>query len=157
MPLLRSRVQEVRKWMKTHIDPEKLKIILPFKGRTPRSDEALEDLATLMVRRLAEQKPSQTPAGPIDPTGWADYLSEPLKRASGLLGEIDGHREDRSVSAKQKAEAMRTFDTLFRRVARVGWIFCHLGGIEKTARKLVYKGGRPGVKIKKPRGPTNVA
>ena len=52
---------------------------------------------------------------------------------------------------------MKTFDTFFRRVARIGWIFCHLGGVERDARLLVYKGGRPGVKTKKPRGPIDVA
>ena len=61
------------------------------------------------------------------------------------------------MTVKKKAAAMKTYDALFRRVARVGWIFCHLGGIEETARNLVYKGGRPGVKTKKPRGPVNVA
>ncbi len=157
MPELRARVKQVRKWMRTHINPGTLKIILPFKGRTPRSDEGLEDLAKLMVRRLADRKPIQTPGGPVDPAGWAEYLREPLAKASGLLGEIDGYHEGKSLSAKQKAEAMKSYDKLFRRVARVGWIFCHLGGIEKTARHLVYRGGRPGEKIKKPRRRVNVA
>ncbi len=61
------------------------------------------------------------------------------------------------MSTEKKAEAMKTLDTFFRRVARVGWIFCHLAGRERDARKLVYKGGRPGVKVKKPRGPASVA
>ncbi len=151
MPLLRSRVQEVRKWMRSHMAPEKIKRILGFQGRTPRSDEGLEDLATVMVRRLSQLEPIQAPAGPVDPAGWAEYLRQPLAQASGLLGEIDGHVEDQSASVKKKAAALKTYDTLFRRIARVGWIFCHLGGIEKSARKLVYKGGRPGVKTKKPR------
>ncbi len=64
---------------------------------------------------------------------------------------------ERSLSTEKKAEAMKTLDTFFRRVARVGWIFCHLAGRERDARKLVYKGGRPGVKVKKPRGPASVA
>ncbi len=157
MPELRSRVQQVRKWMRTHMNPGTLKILFPFKGRTPCSDQALEDLATLMVRRLAGQKPIQTPGGEVDPAGWAEYLREPLGKASGLLGEDDGHSEDTTLSVQRKAEAMKTYDKLFRRVARIAWIFCHLGGIERTARRLVYKGGRPGEKVKKPRGRVNVA
>ena len=70
---------------------------------------------------------------------------------------MDSHVEDRILSTEEKTEAMKTYDTLFRRVARVGWIFCHLGGIEKVARRHFYRGGRPGEKTKKPRGPVNVA
>ncbi len=157
MPLLRSRVQEVRKVMRSHIDPEEIAKILDFEGRTPRSDEGLEDLATVMVRRLPVLKPIPTPGGSVDPAGWAQYLRQPLAQVSGLLGEIDGNIEKRSLSTEKKAEAMKTFDTFFRRVARVGWIFCHLAGQERDARKLVYKGGRPGVKVKTPRGPASVA
>ncbi len=157
MPELRSRVQEVRKLMRTHMNPGTLKTLFPFKGRTPRSDQGLEDLAQLMVRRLADRKPIRTPGGPVDPAGWADYLREPLAQVSGLLDEMGGHSEDKTLSAKRKAAAMKDYDKLFRRVARIGWIFCHLGGIEKTARRMVYRGGRPGEKIKKPRGPVNVA
>ncbi len=149
MPVLRARVQEARKWLRTHVAPETLKLILPFKGRTPRSDEALEDLAIRMVRGLSKLEPVQTPGGPVDPAGWADYLREPLEQASGLLGEVDHYVERRRESVQEKTEATREYDLLFRRVARVGWIFCHLAGIEKTARKIVYKGGRPGVKVKK--------
>lgn len=157
MPLLRSRVQDVRRWMKSNMTPEKIKTILDFEGRTPRDDEGLEDLATVMVRRLPGLEPIQTPSGPVDPAGWAEYLRQPLAQASGLLGAIDGHIEGRGVSTKKKAEAMKTYDTLFRRIARVGWIFCHMAGLERDARRMVYKGGRPGVKVKKPRGPVNVA
>ncbi len=157
MPELRARVKQVRKWMRTHMNPGTLKIIIPFKGRTPRTDEALEDLAKLMVRRLADRKPIEIPGGSVDPAGWADYLREPLARASSLLGEVDGYSEKKSRSVKQKAAAMKSYDKLSRRVARVGWIFCHLAGIEKSARHMVYKGGRPGEKVKKPRGPVNVA
>ncbi len=93
----------------------------------------------------------------VDPAGWVEYLREPLAKVSGLQGEIDGYSEDQSLSVQQKAEAMKSYDKLFRRFGRIGWIFCHLGGIERDARKLVYKGGRPGVKTKKPRGPIQVA
>ncbi len=157
MPLLRSRVKEVRKWLRAHLSPKEIEKTLRFKGRTPRSDEGLEDLATVMVRRLPEIKPFETPAGTVDPAKWADYLRQPLEKVSGLLGEIGRYTERRILSTEKKAEAMKSYDTLFRRVARIGWIFCHLGGLEKTARKLVYKGGRPGVKTKKPRGPIQVA
>ncbi len=157
MPLLRSRVKEVRRWLRSHLGPEKVKRILGFSGRTPRSDQGLEDLATAMVRHLAELESIQTPAGKVDPAGWADYLRQPLAQASGLLDEIGSHSEGKALSVQKKAEALKTYDQLFRRVARIGWIFCHLGGIEKTARHMVYKGGRPGVKTPKPRGPVNVA
>ncbi len=157
MPLLRSRVQEVRKWLRSHLGPKKVKRILGFSGRTPRSDQGLENLAGVMVRRLARLEPIGTPAGKVDPAGWAEYLRQPLAQTSGLLDEIGSHSKDKTLSVKKKAEAMKTYDRLFRRVARIGWIFCHLGGIEKTARHLVYRGGRPGVKTPKPRGPVNVA
>ncbi len=157
MPVLRSRVQEVRKLMKTHMDPKKIAKVLGFEGRTPRSDEGLEDLATIMVRRLPALKPIEAPGGPVDPAGWAEYLRQPLKQTSGLLGAIDRHIEHRILSTQEKAEAMTIYDKLFRRIARVGSIFCHLAGEERDARSLVYKGGRPGVKVKKPRGPAGVA
>ena len=157
MPLLRSRVQEVRRWMRTHMDAKTVKRLLGFQGRTPRSDQGLEDLADTMVQRLAHQDPIKTPAGSVDPAGWAEYLRQPLAQVSGLLDEIGSHSEGRTLSVKKKAEAMKIYDRLFRRVARIGWIFCHLGGIERHARRLVYKGGRPGVKTKKPRGPVGVA
>ncbi len=157
MPVLRSRVQEVRKWLRSHVDPKLTRQLLDFQGRTPRSNEGLEDLATAMVRHLPLLPPIETPAGKIDPSGWADYLREPLAQVSGLLGEIDGYTEKRILGTQKKSEAMKSFDRLFRRIARIGWIFCHLGGIEREARKMVYKGGRPGVKIPKPRGPINVA
>ncbi|MCP3962166.1 MAG: hypothetical protein GY719_30355 [bacterium] len=46
---------------------------------------------------------------------------------------------------------------LFRRAARVGWVFCHIAGLEHTARQLVYDGGRPAEKVKPREGPVNVA
>ena len=157
MPLLRSRVKEVRKWLRGHLADEEIEKLLRFKGRTPRSDEPLEDLATIMVRELPKLKPFQTPAGPVDPAHWAEYLRQPLEHASGLLGEIDRCIERRILCTEQKAKAMKVYDTLFRRIARIGWIFCYMGGRERDAHKLVYKGGRPGVKVKKRRRPTGVA
>ena len=91
MPLLRSRVQEVRKWLRSHLGTEKVKRLLGFSGRTPRSDQGLEDLATVMVRRLAELEPLRTPAGKVDPAGWADYLRQDRLD----LLPPGRHREDR--------------------------------------------------------------
>ncbi len=51
MQLLRSRVKEVRQWLRGHLAPEDIKELLGFKGRTPGTDEGREDLATVMVRR----------------------------------------------------------------------------------------------------------
>ncbi len=157
MPRLRSRVKEVRQWLRGHLTHEDVEELLGFKGRTPRSDEGVERLATAMVRSLPTLTPIETPAGPIDPASWAEYLRQPLEQTSGLLGEIDRYTERRILSAEKKAEAMKAYDTLFRRVAGIARILCRMGGLEKDARKLVYQGGRPGVKTGKPRGPAGVA
>ncbi len=157
MPLLRSRVKEVRGWLRGHLPTEEIEKLLGFKGRTPRSDEGLEDLAIVMVRSLPTVAPFETPTGPTDPAAWAEYLRPPLAHVSGLLSEIDTYTERRILSTEKKAEAMKVYDTLFRRIATIGRIFCRMGGHERDARKLVYRGGRPGVKTKKPRGPVSVA
>ncbi len=157
MPLLRSRVTEVRQWLRGHLTADEIEKHLGFKGRTPRNDEGLEDLAIVMVRYLPTLAPFEAPTGTIAPADWAEYLRKPLAHASGLLGEIDHHTERRILCAEKKAEAMTVYDTLFRRIAAIGRIFCRMAGRERDARELVYRGGRPGVKTKKPRGPVNVA
>ena len=58
---------------------------------------------------------------------------------------------------EKKTAAMGAFDKLFRQVAGIGRIFSQMAGLEKIPQQLVYKGGRPGVKTKKPRGPIEVA
>ncbi len=149
MPMLRSRVQDVRKWMRSHLSPEEVKQVVDYKGRTPRSDEGLEDLAIALVRGLIDQEPLPSPAGPIDLAGWARYLQEPLLQTSGLLDDLGEALEDRSLSAEKKKQAMTIYDKLFRRVAGVGRLFYRMAGLEWAADKLVYDGGRPAEKIKK--------
>ncbi len=158
MPVLRSRVQEVRKLMNAHMSRKTVKRVLGGKGRTPRSDDGLENLATAMVRRLEVLKPIPTPGGgSVDPAGWAKYLSEPLERVTDLLIHMDVYGGGASAMVEKKGEAMKSYFKLFRRAARVGWIFCHMAGLEHTARQLVYDGGRPAEKIKPRKGPVNVA
>ncbi len=142
MPLLRSRVTEVRQWLRGHLPPEDIKELFHFKGRTPRSDEGLEDLATVMVRYLPTLKPIETPSGPIDPAVWAEYLRSPLEHASGLLAEIDHYTERRILSAEKKAEAMKVYDTLFRRVAGIGRICCLMAARKMPARWSIEAAGR---------------
>ena len=110
-----------------------------------------------MVRGLGARKPIETPGGPVDPAGWAKYLSEPLERTTDLLIDMDVYSGSVSASVKRKAEAMKSYFKLSRRAASVGRIFCNMAGLERRARELVYKGGRTEEKIKKPKGPVNVA
>jgi hypothetical protein len=158
MPVLRSRVQEVRKLMNAHMSRETVRRVLGGEGRTPRSDEGLENLATGMVRRLEVLKPIPTPGGgSVDPAAWAEYLSEPLDRVSDLLIDMDVYGGGASAMVEKKGEAMKSYLKLFRQTARVGWIFCHMADLEHAARQLVYDGGRTAEKIKPRQGPVNVA
>lgn len=113
---------------------------LDFEGRTPRSDEGLENLAVAMARCLPAVEPIEGP-GPVDPAGWADYLRQPLAQASGLLSEIDHHSGERSLSVETKARAMRLYEVLFRRINRVGWILCNVAVCERMPSTRSTKAG----------------
>ena len=149
MPVLRSRVQEVRKLMNAHMSRKTVRRVLGGEGRTPRSDEGLENLATAMVRGLNVMEPMPTPGGDsVDPASWAKYLSEPLDQVSDLLIHMDVYGGGASAMVEEKGEAAKSYFKLFRRAARVGWIFCHMADLEHTAEQLVYDGGRTAEKIK---------
>ena len=158
MPELRERVKEVRKTMNTHMSRKTVRRILGGQGRTPRSDEGLENLATAMVRGLQVKEPIPTAAGDtVEPAKWAKFVNEPLTRVSELLITIDVYGGSTSAMVEKKGKVMQSYRKLFRRVSRLGWIFCDMAGHENAAGKLIYDGGRPDEKIKPTKGPFNVA
>lgn len=142
-PELRSRVREVRKQMVHFYGRRQTEEVLGLTGRTPRGLEDLEDLAIFMVRALPGLEPPKALGVTLDTADWAEFIRPALDDVSRLLDELDDHsgQEEDAVAGKQ--EALNVFDRTFRKVLRVGEIFYELAGLERMAKHLRYRGGRP--------------
>ena len=155
-PELRSRVVEVRGHMRQYFGAKDTNRLLDHKGRTPRGLEDLEDLALHMVRLLSViEPPKAVPGVKIDPAGWAEHLRPALDELSRHMDQLGHRSEDEVEVVSLKKKALAAFDRTYRKVVGLAELFYELAGLERLAKQLRYRTGRPPEQAKA--GPSEVA
>ncbi len=142
-PQLRHEVKAVRRQMVSLYGAAETRQVLEHSGRTPRDREGLEDLALRMLRRIPLLQPATMAGQKVHPVGLVASLRPVLVEFSRALDELGERLETREDEVETKELALRAFNRTYRRVFTLSTMMYRLAGLDRLAKYLKYRGGRP--------------